>query len=307
MESVSVRLSQFAFLLVFKLKNANVSPVLCDVAVFADTFVGENHTHHIASLPSAGGLYWGGEAEGLLLRLNVIGRNYPLVSDLATFWFGPFRDIPSNWWNQTSETAFSGTDVGMSFSWQRISVPPSDFACLSVIFRSGNHYVDQPVLTDLVASSEWVPASGSFSVMFSVSDPVPGSDISIFLVVDQDIAGITLVEASAKEGSNRISIDSSAFPPGKRILWFYAVDKLGFVSSPVLLELLVVPASHTQPRPEPAAQGLSSGAIAGIAIGMAVLAIIVIVIITILARKRSKDRLLAKIDIEELTSQGELI
>jgi hypothetical protein len=48
--------------------------------------------------------------------MNVIGRHYPLVSYLITFWFGLFRDIPSNWWNQTEATAFSGIDFGMTFS-----------------------------------------------------------------------------------------------------------------------------------------------------------------------------------------------
>jgi hypothetical protein len=57
MESVSVGLNQFSFLLVFKLKNANVNPVICDVALFVGTFVGENNTHHIAALPDGDGMY----------------------------------------------------------------------------------------------------------------------------------------------------------------------------------------------------------------------------------------------------------
>jgi hypothetical protein len=305
MESVSVRLSQFTFLLVFKLKNANVSPVTCDVAVFADTFVGENNTHHIASLPGGDGIYWGGMSEHFHLQLSVIGRHYPLVSNLTAFWFGPFRDIPSNWWNQTSATMFSGIDVGMSFSWQSISVPGSNFTCRSVMFQSGHHYVNQPLLTDLVASSESVPAPGSFSVRFSVSDPVPGSNISIYLVVDQDIAGITVVEANAKAGSNNISIDSSAFPPGKRFLWFYAVNELGFVSNPVDLRVLVVPVSQTPTLPEQAARSLSSGAIAAIVIGSVILGVVVIVLIVILAKKKEKDKAFAKVDAEELASHDE--
>jgi hypothetical protein len=76
--------------------------------------------------------------------MNVIGRHYPLVSALTPFWFGPFRDIPSNWWNQTEAPAFSGIDVGRAFSWQSISVPGNDFSCLSVTFQSGNHYAGRP-------------------------------------------------------------------------------------------------------------------------------------------------------------------
>jgi hypothetical protein len=320
---VSVGLSQFTFLLVFKLKNANVNLVMCDVVVFADTFVGENNMHHIASLSGGCGMYWGGESGNLSLRLNVIGRHYPLVSHLTTFWFGPFRDIASNWWNQTSATVFSGINVGMAFSWQNISVLGNDFACLSVIFRSGNHYVDQPVLTNLAASSESVSVLSSFSVRFSVSDPVPGSSIRVYLVIDQDIAGITLVETNAKAGSNNFSIDSSAFPPGMRVLWFYAVNELGLVSDGVSLRLLVSVDSRTpgppksrsrtpipaeppsqQPSPSEAAPpGLSGGAVAGIAIGSAVLGIVAIVLIIILIKRRAKGQAFEKVDPEELTSQ----
>jgi hypothetical protein len=152
-----------------------------------------------------------------------------------------------------------------------------------------------------------VSVSGSFSVKFSVSDPAPESSISIYLVVDQDITGIIRVEANANAGSNTVSIDTSAFPPGKPFLWFSAVNELVFVSDPVDLELVVLPGSQGSRPPEPATRELSGPAVVGIAVGGSVLGIMVIVVIVILVKKGRKDKGFVKINSAELKANLEIL
>jgi hypothetical protein len=83
-----------------------------------------------------------------------------------------------------------------------------------VIFRSGNPYVAQPILSDVAVSSQSVLANGSFSVQFAFFNPVPTSILNLFLVVGRDISGIVLVASEVKTGRSRISIDASLFSRG---------------------------------------------------------------------------------------------
>jgi hypothetical protein len=308
---VSISLSAFSVLVVFQLTNSDPGPGACDVAVHCDMAIGYNHSHHVAALPGGEGFYWDGTFGTPTLTMNVIGRHYPLTAYLTAFWFGPYHELPSNYWSQATQQSFSGSDTGMAFSWQDIFVPGAGSTSLSVIFRSGNHYVDTPTLTNVLGTA----GPGSFSFQFAVADSVPGAVLSIYLVVGQDVAGITLIAQDLAPGTHTIQATGGSGQP----LWLYAVNDLGFVSDPgevfitatreptspsathpATSESVIAATSEATPMafPEvtPEAQnagsrGLSTGAIVGIVVPcVLVVGALVVLAIVKIARRLGRPR-----------------
>jgi hypothetical protein len=55
--------------------------------------------------------------------------------------------------------------VAFSFTWKDVSVALTHAKCLSVIFRSGNHALDQPNIENIAISGPTlIPSDGSLSI-----------------------------------------------------------------------------------------------------------------------------------------------
>jgi hypothetical protein len=87
---------------------------VCDIAVYADTDVGSNGSHHIGSIPNGEGVYWSCISNQMFYVLNVIGGSYPLTTTFSSFWSGYWNDTDDNYWNGSSSGDIVGQDVGMS-------------------------------------------------------------------------------------------------------------------------------------------------------------------------------------------------
>jgi hypothetical protein len=95
----------------------------------------------------------------------VVGYGYPLVSDIMTFWYGRFGDMAVNYWSQTTGPYLESQNVAMSFSWQGISVKTHGSTCISVLFRSGHHFTNRPIVEHVNLSSVVkIPVDGTLLI-----------------------------------------------------------------------------------------------------------------------------------------------
>jgi hypothetical protein len=252
LETIPVVLSDYSVVLVFRLRSINGSAVNADVAIYADTSVGANESHHIAPLTNSEGVYWTGEYRSASYTLNVIAGNYPLTSALSTYWFGSFSAIQSNLWSQTNVPSSYGFDVGFAISWQGISVPAGGSSSIGFLLRSGNHSPEQPGLQAESIPGAW-PSSGGTTVVLSISAVVPESLVGIFLLADGDLATLARVAESVPPGVSPVVVDLGPFwlAPGMHSLTFYAVDLYGFVSNGLALNIIVLPGPTATPAQTP--------------------------------------------------------
>jgi hypothetical protein len=149
LQPIIVTLSPYTILLISQLTNAAAAPVVCDIAVSGDAVIGDTHNHLIGALPEGQGIYWTGVYNSFEYRINVIGRSYPLVSNISAYWFGYFGYVYDNYWSQTDRPSIWDQDVGFALSWQNISVPSTHRTSLSAMFRSGGHFNEQPGFGDI--------------------------------------------------------------------------------------------------------------------------------------------------------------
>jgi hypothetical protein len=238
--TVIVSLSPGSLLVLVILNSSRSIVTACDVAIWSDVAVADNDTTVIGVLPNGAHFAWTGSYQGSGYRMNIIGRYYPLVSDISAYWYGPVSNMIADRWSQTSEDLIGdGTDVAMSFSWQDISLPGHKTMVLSVIFRSGDESGDPPIITLNVAR-----AAAAIRGLFSVDDMIDADFlVNVFVVVDGHLPSISRVAGGLEAGSHQISVSILPYKLslGNHTVSFYAVDEPGFVSDPWDLPIDVIP------------------------------------------------------------------
>jgi hypothetical protein len=120
----------------FKLTSVNTAATLANICVFTDTAVGPNESHYMSPITGAQGLYWSGEYQVLSYIMAIVAGGYPLTTAISAYWFGDWRDMGDNWWNQTTSSESFGVNVAMSVSRKNILVPAIGAANLSFVLRT---------------------------------------------------------------------------------------------------------------------------------------------------------------------------
>jgi hypothetical protein len=195
----STQLSENAILLAFHLENSNASAQTVDVGVSSDVYFDGNDAAPIDALSGNRGLVMYSTTNAF----TIIGRLYPLVRDLTTYWFGSLGSRSENIWTQTSATTFSGSDSGMAFSWQRILIPSGQSTTISVIMRSGNFDSIAPILlmTDTVFPA-WVLPTDVLQIRGQVSDAHSNASIRLLFVINNDSSQIHWINSSFSSESS---------------------------------------------------------------------------------------------------------
>jgi hypothetical protein len=151
-------------------------------------------------LTDVSGVYWSGvtAVSGLsrTLSVNVIAGSYRMTSQFSTYWYGYWGDVTMNHWSQIDHdiTSLTGidNDTAMSISWQNSGIGAQSSSLISFLIRSGNHYVDKPILSILGEPDAILVGSSIGSHVF-IWDSIPTSLMNISPIIASDISNITLV------------------------------------------------------------------------------------------------------------------
>jgi hypothetical protein len=259
-------LSATTILVAFRLSNDNPVQAECDIAVFCSAAADG------PIVAADQGLSWslGGNT------VFVVGRASSLVENISAYWFGSRTELAGNYWSQTAENSFAGSDPAVAFSWQGVSVPAGGRKSVSAIFRSGLPEGARPTLAVNWTAFE----SNRVAIGFA------GNGSGIFMVVDGDVARIALVAESVTEVTIRYGAYSIA--AGNHSLDFYAVSQGGLVSAPVTVRVTVPP----EGTPRPATGKMGVGAISGIVVGSVAGITAIVVAIVLMHRTKNQNRLL---------------
>jgi hypothetical protein len=182
-----------------------------------------------------------------------IGRNYPLIRNVSSYWFGSVISASSHYWDQVSMNSYTGGDSACSWSWQGISIPAGKFVSVGILCRSGSFISDGP---DLSISPDsmglLVVVSTILNVTGSVISSVPSLLFDLLLVIDNDLNDIRYVARSLMFGSFAIPfrLSNGDLSFGWHNLTFYAVDiPYGRISSGCLFGLELVPDATVSASP----------------------------------------------------------
>jgi hypothetical protein len=128
--------------------------------------------------------------------VNVIAGSYRMTSQLPTYWYGYWGDVTTNYWSQIDHdiTRLTGIDnnTAVSISWQNVGIGVRSSPSISFLIRSGNHYVDKPILR-IHGEPDAVPVGSSIGIHVFIWDSIPTSLMNIYTIIAGDILNITLV------------------------------------------------------------------------------------------------------------------
>jgi hypothetical protein len=190
-----------------------------------------------------------------LSHFQVFCRNYPMVVDVDSYWFGPSANLEASYEHQVDEPDFDGTDGAIALSWRDREIPARTRVILSAIMTWGEGS-DRPTVElddkklpsedDEIAWEEEVSVGGAIDVKPGIS--VEGT--VIYLVVDGEIV------AEAKpdiNGKFSISFTPSALQlaGGTHEFRVFAVDTAGAIAPIVTFTTSVAAPTHKQSQTAP--------------------------------------------------------
>jgi hypothetical protein len=195
----------------------------------------------------------GFSAFGDFARVNFHLKEWPLVTDVDTYWFGAFANRSANTWLDSDTPTFGGVDTACAWSWKDREVPAGGRIALSCAISWGVGSdlpilaVEAPLLTDPV---NWAT---TFSVTGSATDP-EGRGMTIIAVPDADMGRHRVLGTVQSHESFSYALTFSEFGVrnGEHVLDIYAIDITGMISPAARFLTHVVaptvPASRTPPK-----------------------------------------------------------
>jgi hypothetical protein len=252
-----VTLMGAAALIVLNLTNQLTSSQNVDAAIMIDLYV--NGNDHAPCFDFA--QHTGFAAYGDYARVNFWLKEHRLVTDVSSYWFGPWNNRTANQWLDSTYDSFGGADTAMSLSWKGQYVPAGGRLVLSTLITWGTGSGEPVLLIDSNLSSP-VNWATTFAITGTATDPESGT-VTIIAVPDDDYARLKVlgrnIQASARF-SYPLRFQDFNVRNGQHHLDVYAVDVSGTVSAPVRFIATVVaptlPVTQTPPRtPLPSSTG----------------------------------------------------
>jgi hypothetical protein len=274
-------LSQIAFVLLFQLTNQDSYPQTADIGIRSDIHLNNDYAP-VAAIGSVGsssrGFTISSAVSSPTYRLTFVCRNYPLVTDVSTYWFGYYANRSANQWEQVTTPSISGIDSGMAFSWQGVSVPSYGSATRSVIVKLGSDEVHQISLTlNFPVVTSQLYDAGSLLISGRATSSSTHETFSLCFVIDHDFSNIFQYSEYYSAGSDfSFSFSASDWSSNTSLseVSFYAVNLYGDVSSGQTLSLggnVAMPSMSASTR---SLTGMAVGVMVG---GSAVICIAVLV------------------------------
>jgi hypothetical protein len=169
-----------------------------------------------------------------LTHFQVFCKNYPMVTNVTSFWYGQATELGSAASSQQVpiDTVFDGTGAAISLLWLDREVAPRTRLILSTLMSWGEFF-DPPKGTldessELPAELEWEEAQ-TIKGSITVSE-ANYADIVVYLVVDSEVVGTAKVDS---DGKFQITFTPAALnlATGNHVFQVYAVDGTGSSAS----------------------------------------------------------------------------
>jgi hypothetical protein len=227
-------ISANAFVLAFKLQNADTSAISVDIAVTNDAHL-QNDSPRVGMI---------GSSQGFVVASNVyavsfICRMNALVTDVSTYWYGYYSDKSSNNWTQTTADSYTG-DSAFAFSWQSISIPPLGNTTRSIIVKFGTFDPGVVMLTlQMLSLPSPFSADGNVSVIGFISSLNISDIVRLVGVIDQDTTQIFFGGSYSIDASFLYSFSPADYGVyvGRHDFTFCGVNAMGSISNAVTFTL----------------------------------------------------------------------
>jgi hypothetical protein len=230
-------LGREAVVIAFRLVNDGISIQTVDVGIDGNGMIDKDDRSGFGEIGGDRGFieYSGNYAFAFILR------DYPLVHDVSTYWYGASSARWTNIWNEVSEIGLGDDeDTGFAFSWQGIRIEAGEMITISAIVRSGTSIDVSPRLV-IGGFPGYIIASEAMNVSGSVSHPNLEAEITLCVVIDGNVSLIVILAehlfvpvsgAELPRGLFRCEFQPSAFGvlPGIHDFTFYAFDGNGSIS-----------------------------------------------------------------------------
>jgi hypothetical protein len=109
--------------LLFTLYKRNSTEQIVDIAVGSDVRYHGDEWAPVWSLPNRRGLVISTASTPYVFSWAL--RDFPLVSDVTTDWYGVWYNLTTGIWSQVELENLTDVDSAFAFSWQNISLPPA--------------------------------------------------------------------------------------------------------------------------------------------------------------------------------------
>jgi hypothetical protein len=171
--------------------------------------------------------------EGAALRANFHLRNWPFVTDVSTYYYGPSQ---GSYWAMQPEMSFDErVDVYVRVSWQNETIEDDETKQLSFVvtwgFGSARPSLDMSETT-IPDPVHW---EDNFTLVGVVSD-VDSYAASLVAVFNDDFSAMYRIEQRVSCNSNfsiQFRLEDADVRGGQHAMDVYAVDETGEVSEPV--------------------------------------------------------------------------
>jgi hypothetical protein len=268
-----VQLANSTLLLVFKVSSSNSTQQIVDIGVEADITFNNNDYAPVWGIPDQRGFIISSipprayDAIPGNYTLNWLLRGFPLVTNVSTYWFGPWGEgtgqaLTQNWTQGTSEDlnwfgSSSSIDTSMAFSWQNITLPPRGTTSRAVIAKFG------PLSTATLGLTLSFRGLEGPTVFYTAIIEATGTITSnrqtgqgtLVLVIDEDYMHIFSLERTYPVNqpfNYTVTVADWDVPPGPHDFSIYALDTEGNVAPPYsFTKTVIAPTATRSQSPNP--------------------------------------------------------
>jgi hypothetical protein len=215
----------------FHISNTLTEPQNVSIGLDSAILVnGERHSYIYQQADGSGFRIIGG-----LSHFQVFCQNYPLVTDVDSYWFGPYTSLESSYYTQVNGSVFNDESGAIALSWRDRPIPARTRVTLSMLMTWGEG-ADRPTVEldksrPLPQPKEVIRYDDNVSIggAIDVSSGADAESIVIYLVVDGEVVAEVHPDS---EGKFTISFTPSSLrlAGGSHEFQVYAVDTAGAIA-----------------------------------------------------------------------------
>jgi hypothetical protein len=205
----------------FVIRNENDQPEKVSLSLGSDIFVDKNRRYQLSKRPDGTGF----QIVNGLSHFQVFTRNYSMVVDANSYWFGPSLSFDRSQWTQVEVSEVEDDDLSFAVSWRDREVPSHGRIIISILMSWGDDLtppsgsLDSPPEEDDMI--EW-------DTPMTLSGVVTGA-VSVYLIIDGTAVEVT--QPTGERFSLTFTPSALMLAAGTHTFVICAIDSSGAVST----------------------------------------------------------------------------